>query len=471
MTSAIKIIAKACCIAVISQFVAAAPGVKLPPYKRIVLKNGMTVLMMEQRKVPLVDLQLTLRTGNTADPAGKSGVASMTSGLLRKGTKNLNALQISEALDSVGANFGVGADLDATTCTAQFMAKDISKGLELFAEIITQPVFPEDEFKKLQAQALDSIRVLRDRASGAMARYFMAFLYGSHIYGRGSDENSLASITRGDILDCYKSNYTPANAILVVVGDFKTSEMEKMISTRFGNWKSSVKPPVVDLPQPSKVNGQKLLLVDKPDSTQTYFMIGNIGIARNNPDWVAIQVVNNVFGGSFTSMLNTALRIKSGLTYGANAGFVLYKAAGPFIISSFTANATTEKALELTLETLKELHANGLTQESLDSAKAYIKGTFAPQTFETGSQLASQLSVMQLHGLPDSDVNDFFAKVDAVTLADATRIIKTYYPETDLCFVLVGKAEEIRSAADTLPKTSLSSLFPAPGFEVLPIYP
>jgi len=464
MTSFIKTIAKTCCVVIISQIAIAAPSVKLPPYKKTVLKNGMTVIMMEQRKVPLVDLQLTLRTGNTADPAGKSGVASMTSGLLRKGTKNLNALQISEALDSVGANFDTGASLDAITCTAQFMTKDISKGLELFAEIITQPIFPEDEFKKLQAQALDSMRLLRDRASGVMARYFMTFLYGSHIYGRGSDENSLASITRGDILDCYKSNYTPANAILVVVGDFKTSEMEKMISARFGNWKSSVKPPVVDLPQPSKVNGQKLLLVDKPDATQTYFMVGNIGIARNNPDWVAIQVVNTVFGGSFTSMINTALRIKSGLTYGASSGFVLNKAAGPFIISSFTANATTEKALELTLETLKELHEKGLTQENLDSAKAYIKGTFAPQTFETGFQLASQLSDMQLHGLPDSDVNDFFAKVDAVTLDDATRIIKTYYPEMDLCFVLVGKAEEIRSVAEKFAKDITVKSISGPGF-------
>lgn len=464
MTSSMKIIAKACCIAVISQFAAAAPGVKLPPYKKTVLKNGMTVVMMEQRKVPLIDLQLTLRTGSTADPIGKDGLIAMTSGLLLKGTKNFNALQISEALDSVGAYFGAGAGLDSTTCTAEFMAKDISRGLDLFAELITQPVFPEDEFKKLQAQALDSIRASRDSASGVIGRYFNAFLYGSHIYGRGSDEKSLASITRGDILDCYKSNYTPANAILVVVGDFKTAEMEKMISARFGNWKSSAKPPAVDLPQPSQLKGQKLLLVDKPDATQTYFVVGNIGVARNNPDRVAIQVVNTVFGGSFTSMINTALRIKSGLTYGANASFMMSKVAGPFLISSFTANATTEKAIELTLETLKELHEKGLTQENLDSAKAYIKGTFPPQTFETSSQLASQLSALQLHGLPDSDVNDFFAKVDAVTLADANRVIKTYYPETDLCFVLIGKAEEIRPFAEKFAKDITYKSISGPGF-------
>ncbi|MDR0499118.1 MAG: insulinase family protein [Holophagales bacterium] len=464
MTSFMNIIVKACCIAVISQVLAAAPSVKLPPYKKTVLKNGMTVVLMEQHKVPLVDLQLTLRTGNTADPIGKDGRAAITSGLLRKGTKNFNTLQISEALDSVGAYFVAGSGLDSTTCTAEFMAKDISKGLELFAELIVQPTFPEDEFKKLQAQAIDRIRAFRDNAGVMLGIYGNAFLYDSHPYGRGMDENSLASITHSDILACYKSNYTPANAILVVVGDFKTAEMEKMISARFGNWKSSANPPTVDLPQPSKFKGQKLLLVDKPDATQTYFSVGNIGVARDNPDHVAIQVVNTVFGGSFTSMINTALRIKSGLTYGASASFRMSKVAGPFLISSFTANETTEKALELTLETLKELHEKGITQENLESAKAYIKGTFPPQTFETGSQLAARLSDMQLHNLPDSDVNDFFAKVDAVTLVDANRIIKTYYPENDLCFVLVGKADMIRPTAEKFAKEITVKSISGPGF-------
>jgi predicted Zn-dependent peptidase len=464
MNNYIKFFARACCIALISHAVVFAQGVKLPPYKKATLRNGMTVLMMEHTKVPLIDIQLTLKTGSASDPEGKEGVSGLTAGLLRKGTKNLDSLQISEALDSAGARFSAGVGLDATSCTAQFMAKDISKGLELFAELVMQPTFPEDEFQKLKAQNIDALRLARDSASGVIRTYFNNFLFGSHPYGRSGDENSLGSITHRDVVDYHKSNYSPSNAILVVVGDFKTAEMERMLNARFGGWRSDARPRPFTPPQPVQVKGTKLLLVDKPDSTQTYFIIGNVGVARSNPDRVAIQVVNTLFGGRFTSMINTALRIKSGLTYGASSGFIMNKAAGPFLISSFTANATTGKAIDLALETLKELQLNGIDQEGLDSAKIFIKGTFAPQTFETGSQLASRLSDLQLHGLPDSDVNEFFAKVDAVTLADARRIIKTYYPENDLCFVLIGKADEIRPIAEKLSGQVTEKSISGPGF-------
>jgi predicted Zn-dependent peptidase len=467
MNALAKLIAKTCCIAVVCGS-ALAPGsaqsVKLPPYKKTVLKNGMTVLIMEQHKVPLVDLRLALRTGSTSDPIGKEGVAGMTAGLLRKGTKKYDALQISEALDSVGASFGAGAGVDSTMCSSQFMAKDISRGLDLFAELLMRPTFPEDEFQKLKAQSLDAMRASRDSASGVIVRYFASFFYGAHPYGRGSDEVSLSSMAHSDVLGCYKSHYAPSNAILVAVGDFKTSEMEKMISDRFGAWSSKEKPRPVALPKPSKVIGKKVLLVDKPDATQTYFIIGNVGVDSGNPDRVAIQVVNTLFGGRFTSMINTALRINSGLTYGANAAFTENKGGGTFVIVSFTANATTERAIDLALDTLKDLHENGITEEGLNSAKAYIKGSFPPQTFETSSQLASLLASQQINGRPDSEVNDFVSKVNAVTLADAKRIISTYYPLNDLCFVLVGKASEIRPIAEKYSKEVTEKSIVGPGF-------
>jgi predicted Zn-dependent peptidase len=465
MINVTKIIAKALCIAAISQMLASAPGVKLPPYKKTTLKNGMTVVLMEQRKVPLVDIQLTFKSGTTSDPEGKEGLADITNDLLRKGTKKYNSLQISEALDSRGATFNTYADLDSTYCTAQFMAKDIAGGLDLFAEILTQPAFPEDEFNKLRAQNIDALRSAKDRAGSVLRRYYCSFFYGDHPYARpvGGDENSLAAITRGDVLKHYASNYSPANAVLIIVGDFKTADMEKMVSQKFGSWKQDA-PKAVDLPKPASVKGQKLLLVDKPDATQTYFAIGNIGVERTNPDRVAIEVVNTLFGGRFTSMINTALRIKSGLTYGANSGFPMAKAAGPFVIVSFTANATTEKALELTLETLKELHEKGFTEEDLASAKAYIKGTYPPRALETGAQLASRLSDLQLYGLPDSDVNDYYAKVDAVTLDEASRAIKNYFPKDDLCFVLIGKAAEIRPAAEKFAGEIKEKSISEPGF-------
>ena len=466
MNTLAKLIAKTCCVAAICGSLlapASAQSVKLPPYKKTVLKNGMTVLIMEQHKVPLVDLRLTFRTGSTSDPIGKEGVSGITAGLLRKGTKKYDALQISEALDSMGASFGASAGADSSGCSAQFMAKDISKGMEIFAELVMRPTFPEGEFQKLKAQSLDTMRVSRDSANGVIGRYFTSFFYGSHPYGRGSDEASLSSLTHNDVLDCYKSHYAPSNAIFVAVGDFKTSEMEKLISASFGSWNSKEKPRPVAIPKPSKVEGKKVLVVDKPDATQTYFVIGNVGVDSSNPDRVAIQVVNTLFGGRFTSMINTAMRY-SGLSYGANSGFSQNKGGGTFVIASFTANATTERAIDLTLETLKEFHEKGVTEEGLNSAKAYIEGSFPPETFQTSSQLASLLTSLQINERPDSEVNDFVAKVDAVTLADAKRIIATYYPLDDLCFVLVGKASEIRPVAEKYSKQITEKSIAGPGF-------
>jgi predicted Zn-dependent peptidase len=454
-------------MAAMGNMLAAAPSVKLPPYKTVTLKNGMTLVLMEQHKVPLVSLQLSFRSaGSTSDPAGKEGLSNMTGDLLRKGTKKRGSLQISEALDSVGAEFGSYTTQDFTFCNAEFMAKDSSKCLDLFAELLTQPTFPEDEFAKLQTQSIDAVLAAKDSARGVVSRYFVSFLYGGHPYARpnGGDEKSLAAITRDDVLAHYASTYTPDSAVLVAVGDFKTGDMEKMVSQRFGGWKTAAKAKPIDLPKPAKIEGRKLLLVDKPDATQTYFMVGNLGVARTNPDRVAIEVVNTLFGGRFTSMINTALRIKSGLTYGANSGFQMNKAGGAFLIMSFTQNPTTEKALDMTLETLRELHQNGFTEEELTSAKTYIKGTYPTGNLETTAQLAARLSTMKLYGLPDSDVNEYYTKVDAVTADDAKRIIRDYFPLDDLCFVLIGKAEEIRPGVEKFAEEIKAKSISEPGF-------
>jgi zinc protease len=191
--------------------------------------------------------------------------------------------------------------------------------------------------------------------------------------------------------------------------------------------------------------GRKLLLVDKPDSTQTFFLIGNVGVARTNPDRVGIEVVNTVFGDRFTSMLNDALRVNSGLTYGAQSFFDMQRVPGPFAISTYTRNETTVQAIDMALDLLKKLHEQGLTEEQLRSAKAYIKGLF-PTEIETTSQLAALLADLDFYGLDEREVNDYFAKVDALTVADAKRIIRQHFPQENLVFVLIGKAGEIKNA-------------------------
>lgn len=422
-------------------------GLKLPPYKKVKLKNGLTILLMEQLEIPIVSFSFIVKAGSTADPVGKEGVAGLTASLLRKGTKTRASEQLSAELDFIGGQLGAGADYDYTSGRAEFLKKDLAKGLDLFADALLNPMFPADEVTKLLKQSIDGAKSAKDQAGGVIGEYFAAYLYGSHPYGRPTDgdEKSLANITREDITKFYESYYTPSNTILAVAGDFATTEMEKLLSEKFGAWPDK-KAPTPNVPAPMAFSGKKLLLVDKPDSTQTYFQIGNVGVARTNPDRVYINVINTLFGGRFTSMLNDALRVSSGLTYGARSGFDQRKAAGPFAISTYTRNETTEKAIDMALDILKRLHEKGVNEADLKSAKNYIKGQFPPR-IETTDQQAALLVELEFYGLDERDINEFYSKIDAMTLADAQRIIKQYFPLDNLVFVLVGKASEIESVA------------------------
>jgi predicted Zn-dependent peptidase len=419
---------------------------KLPPYKKVKLSNGLTLLLMEQREVPIVSLSLIVKAGSVADPSGKEGLASLTAGLLRKGTAARSADQFSSDLDFIGGQFRSGAGADLTTAGAEFMKKDIGKGLDLFSDVLMNASFPQEEIDKMVRLRIDAIKAAKDQARGVIGAYYNSYLYGSHPYGRppGGDEKSLAAIKREDIVSFYRGYYAPGGAILAVVGDLSSAEMESMVSARLGQWKG--KPAAAPtVPAPKAVAGKRLLLVDKPDSTQTFYNIGNLGISRSNPDRVYIEVVNTIFGGRFTSMLNSELRIKSGLSYGASSFFDERKAPGPFIITSFTKNDTTEKAIDLTLEVLRRLHEKGITEEELRSAKAYLQGQFPPN-FETTDQLATLLAELEFIGLDEREVNDYYARINSMTLADGQRVIKQYFPLDSLVFVLIGKSSEIQPA-------------------------
>jgi predicted Zn-dependent peptidase len=250
--------------------------------------------------------------------------------------------------------------------------------------------------------------------------------------------------------------------ILAIVGDFATAEMERRLAAKLAGWPTKPSP-AVTLPPPQDARGRRLLLVDKPDSTQTFYRIGNVGIARTDTDRVHVAVVNTLFGGRFTSMLNTELRVNSGLTYGARSVFELRKQPGPFAIASFTANETTERALDMTLDILKRLHENGVSESELQSAKKYIKGQFPP-TIETSSQLATLLSSLEFYGLDENEVNGMYARIDSMTVADARRVIKEHFPLENLVFVLIGKAGDIEKVAKKYAPQIETKSITEPGF-------
>ena len=427
---------------------ASAQTLKLPPHEKVALKNGLTLLLMEKHGVPIVSFAAIVKAGSVADPAGEEGLASLTAELLRKGTTKRNAQKFAEDLDYIGASFGASAGTDFTSVSVEFLTKDLDKGMDLFSDALLHPAFVQAEVDKMLAQNIDAVRAAKDEAQSVALTYYYGYLFGKHLYARpeGGDDVSLKRINRDAIGKFYEANYAPGNTILAVAGDFNAAQMRAKIDQAFGSWTAKANPPPA-VSAPAAVKGKKLLLVDKPDSTQTFFVFGNVGTSVTEPDRVAIRVVNTIFGGRFTSELNEALRVESGLTYGASAFFDSRKQPGAFAIYSYTKNETTTQALDLALEVLAKLHKDGVTPAQLASAKAYIKGQFPP-SIETSGQLAWRVASNEFYGLGDDEINQLEARIDAVTPAIARQAIERHFPEENLVFMLIGKASEIGPAVE-----------------------
>jgi zinc protease len=441
-----------------------AQSIHIPPHERVVFKNGLTVLFLEKHGVPIVNFAALVKTGAAADPLGEEGLASITAQLLRKGTQKRTAQQFAADSDFTGGSIEADASADFSSVSGEFLNKDLARGLDLFSDALLHPVFPQPEVDKLLAQSLDGVRAAKDEARSVLGTYYNAYLFNGNGYGRTSDgdEISLTKIHRDAIVKFYESYYAPGNIILVVTGDFQTADMKQKLEEVFGQWPSK---PVaaVRIPALPPVKGKKLLLVDKPDATQTYFAIGNVATAAGDPDRVAIRLVNTVFGGRFTSLLNEALRVESGLTYGAMSAFDPRKAPGPFGIYSYTKNESTVQAIDMALQVLQKLHKQGITADELASAKSYIKGQFPP-SIETSKQLAQIIALNEFHGLDDREINDLEARLDAVTPAIAQQVIQKHFPTDNLVFTLIGKRSEVAAGVQKYAEKQDARVISEPGF-------
>lgn len=420
---------------------------RLPEYTKFKLKNGLTVYLMEQHEVPLVHVTAVFPAGAVYDNDEKSGLAGITAAALVLGTKNYSKTEIEESMDYVGATIRTGTGKESAFLSASFMKKDQAQIMPILKDVLMYPTFPAEEWEKMQKRKLVELDQMKESPRSVVGNYFNSFFYGDHPYGNAQEGNkaSLQGITVQDMESFYKSQYVPAFSAIALVGDFDTKVMKKEMENLFGDWNQAGNVPAT-LPETKNPDAPGVLLVNKPDARETTFIIGGPGIARNNPDYVAIDVINTILGGRFTSWLNDELRVNSGLTYGAWSRFRPYKKGGSFIISTFTANATTEQAIDLAMETYGRLHEKGVDAVTLSSAKNYIKGQFPPD-YETNESLANLLTDMFLYGFDESYINTFSQKVDALDVTKAKEIIDTYFPKENLQFVLVGKADEIGEMA------------------------
>jgi predicted Zn-dependent peptidase len=446
MTPALRIVAALPAVLMLLGAPLRASAFELPRTREVRLPDGALVILSEKHDVPLIAFRAIFRAGSLADAPGKEGAAAITGGLLRKGAGKRTAQEIAALVDGLGAELDTGAELEYSYVTAEFMSRDQTVMLDLLADVLRRPTFPGEEFEKLKKQTIDGITADKDDPRNVIGEYGYAFLFGDHPYGRPveGDEATNRGLIREDAVRYYRENYGGDRLILSVVGDFSAPVMEAKLRAKFSDWaKASLPSP--QAPAVSRRAGRRVLLVDKPDATQTYFWMGTTGITRTDPDRVALDIANTAYGGRFTSILNTALRVEGGLTYGAAVRGPRYAQAGALAVVSYTKTETTGKAVDLALRTLESVRRAGIDSTTLISTKTYLVGQFPPR-LETEDQIASWLADLMLYGLGKEELERYTDRVLAARPEDVKRVLERVYPPAeDITYVFVGNAAAIRA--------------------------
>lgn len=421
-------------------------GVTLPDYERIELENGAVLLLSEKHDVPLIGVQALVRGGGISDPADKAGLTELLATVMQKGAGERDAAGFAAAVAGVGGRLSVSADVEAVSVSAEFLSRDAELMIELVSGVLQNPTLSAEEFAKERERAIGLIKAAKDGSpNDLMAYYANGFLFGEHPYGSPTigSESSLAEIAHDDLVDHYKNHFGGDRLIISVVGDFDLAAMKARLTSAFGGWEPAAAT-LADVPAAETAPGPRVLLVDKPGATQTYFWFGDKGVAIDYPRRAELNLANTVFGARFTSMLVTELRVNSGLTYSAQSAVDRRSQAGSVMIRSFTETGTTIETIDLAISVLGRLHDSGLNDDMMTSARNYIMGQFPPR-LETGSAVANMLAFLEQHGLDRTYIDDYGAALAAATSESVGLSISEVYPDRDgLVFVIIGDADVIR---------------------------
>lgn len=421
------------------QSTAKAQKINLPPVTRATLDNGIRVVLMEYHRAPTLTVSALFPGGSSADTPDKVGVASLTADLLRKGTEKRTAPQIAEEMDFLGGSLDAGAGDDAFTVGLDVQAKNTDAGLEMMTDILRHPTFPAEELERTRQLTVAGLETLSDEPQSVSRRVATEIVYAGHPYGLEPTVTSIKAITRDDLVAYYKKFIVPDRMILVAVGDFKTANMLAKLKAQFGDWPktgadSFVAPPVKPL-------SRRMVMIDKPDATQTYVRWVRTAFPRTSPDYFPAQIADAILGGGFTSRLIDEIRVNRSLTYGISSSFAEQLRGGRFTVATFTKIETTRALLDATNGVLKKA-AQGLTLEEVKKFKGYLEGGFAIGA-QTPEALAGQLAEIALYNLPNDYLQTYLPRLRAVTVADVNRIARTYFVPEKLSVVLVAPAKKV----------------------------
>ena len=410
-----------------------------------VLPNGLQLVTVERHSLPLITLRLVVKAGAEFDPAKLPGTASLLNGLLTEGTERRSSHQIAEAIDSVGGLVDNGVGWDSSYLTLSVLTDRADLAFDLVSDMVEHPALQPAEIERQRKQALSALQVAHDDPAYVADTVFQKLVFDGTPYSHPEDgtADSVPHITAADLRAFHTRYYQPSNCILAVVGDISRAEANTLAARYFTAWKDagppiSAPPTVLALPGKSQV-----VAIDKPDAVQTEIRIGNGGVPRNHPDYLALSLANEILGGPSENRLFKALRSRQGLTYGASSDLVTHHSLGAWVAKTFTRTPETMKSTHIALEQIKSLLDHEIRSDELQTAQSYLVGHMALE-FEKSDDVASQVLDVIQDGLPLDYWNRYPTEIQALSIGDVWNATKRHLDPEHNVIVLVGNVSDFK---------------------------
>jgi zinc protease len=427
----------------------APPSLKLPAPARARLSNGLEIVVVERRNAPVVDFTLMADAGFAADASAKPGTARLAMLMLQEGTKTRSSLEIAERSESLGAPLSVGSSLDRSYLGMNALSNRLPESLDLYADVLLNPTFPESELERLRGQTLAAIQQEKAQPAAVINRVLPRLLFGeSHAYATPSSGTGTEAVVSGikgpELAEFYRRWVRPDKSVMLVVGDTSLSEIQPLLEQRFGAWRAPQEAsPTKNLAAVPLAAGPRVFLIDRPGAEQSQIVAATVGPPRSDPDHIRFVVLDALLGGNFTSRLNMNLREDKHWSYGASTR--LTNAIGQGVYRA-GAGVQTDKTAESMLEIRKELREVLSTRKPDEAELAFAKDSIAialPGNNETSDEIANSYAEILTYGLKDSYWNDFVGEVTAITPADIDKAAGRLIHPDALTWVVVGDLAKI----------------------------
>lgn len=421
----------------------AAPApIKLPAIQRFTLSNGLPVFVIPGGRAPVTSFQLAIRAGRRNEPKARLGVAELTANLLVKGTARRSAAQLEKAIDGIAGTIAVDATYEATFASCGALSRDAATCITLLSELVTAPAFPAKELDEMRAALVSAVRTRAKNPRLLANTHVQHLLWGDgHVRGWSETEESLAAITREDVLAWYRTWYSPQNAMLVVAGDLDAAQLKPQLERAFLPWRKTAVAPVPKYPDPA-LPPVRIRLVDNPGAAQTQIRIGLRGISHDDPRFFESMVWNHALGASAGARLSRSLRAHNAANTSAESSFDRNADRGSIVISSAARSSEALAAVQLLLTEMGKLAKEGPTAAEVNLAVAAITGTYLTR-FDSAADIGGGLVSAELHGFGEQYLQNFPVRLAQVTPEAAKEAAGQLLELNSSVVVLVGDAKDL----------------------------